>query len=413
MNGKNKGEYILNNLLIPFALVNNKIKNINDIYKQDEVYCLECGEKLLLRNGDKNIKHLAHYTNSNCLYKNETEYKKMGGESYEHKFAKEFIKDNMTYFRLYGNQIIIKDGEFKLGGYKDLKINNIQLEYRGLKEELGLEKNYIADILIRTDEALIALEIYNSNKKIVSDLEENLKGKNIYVYEIDITKISVLSFKDIFKNMKLIFSNLKLEFEKTIKPIQNKIIECENLKKDNKEKDTMIKNISQDRDNMELELLLLKDNEDSTRDGKYLEKRIKYLESIIVNLKEKEKASKEENKKCWSKCARDWYSSKLNNQINLDIKRCIREEERKVLNEFRCFYNGKVGGYSSNGGDSKLKEIAEITKNYNSAIKYLGINNNRFKELLKMEIINNESDNIDIGEQILRQTLLENILEVE
>ena len=44
----------MNELLIPFALVNNKVKKVSNIYKQDEIFCLECGEKLILRNGDVN-----------------------------------------------------------------------------------------------------------------------------------------------------------------------------------------------------------------------------------------------------------------------------------------------------------------------------------------------------------------------
>ena len=157
----------MNKLLIPFALVNNKVKKVSDIYKQDEIFCLECGEKLILKNGDVNIKHLAHQVNSNCIYKNEKEYKKRGGgESYEHKYAKEFIKDNLIYFRQYGNQIIIKDGEFKLGGYSDLKINRIDVEYMGLKNELNLDVNYVPDLLLRTNKGLILLEIYKTNKKI-------------------------------------------------------------------------------------------------------------------------------------------------------------------------------------------------------------------------------------------------------
>ena len=55
--------------MIPFALVNNKVKSIEDITRLDIPICLECGENLILRNGDKNIKHLAHKSDSKCSYR--------------------------------------------------------------------------------------------------------------------------------------------------------------------------------------------------------------------------------------------------------------------------------------------------------------------------------------------------------
>ena len=398
----------MNELLIPYALVNNKVKKVSNIYKQDEIFCLECGEKLILRNGDVNIKHLAHQANSNCIYKNEKEYKKRGGgESYEHKYAKEFIKDNLTYFRQYGDRIIIKDGEFKLGGYSDLKINRIDIEYTGLKDELNLDVNYIPDLLLRTNKGLIALEIYKTNKKIPFNLENILKSKGIYVYEIDITKIKDLNIKDIFRNMKLLFSDLKVEFEQTMKPIRNNIIENSNLKKDveyirreleketryfyNKERELMDRISDLNKNNYNL----LK-NQDKSR------------EWVVKSLKDKiDKYEKKdiENRKLYSKCVKDWYSNKLNLIIDRDIKKLEKDsEEYDVLIAFKRFYNGKVGSYSSFGGDNKLKEIAEITKGYSKAIKYLGLDNERFKELVFM--------NKDKGEDILRNIISEDILEI-
>ena len=398
----------MNELLIPFALVNNKVKKVSNIYKQDEIFCLECGEKLILRNGDVNIKHLAHQANSNCIYKNEKEYKKRGGgESYEHKYAKEFIKDNLTYFRQYGNQIIIKDGEFKLGGYSDLKINKIDIEYTGLKYELNLDANYIPDLLLRTNKGLIALEIYKTNKKIALNLENILRGKDIYVYEIDITKIKDLNIKDIFRNMKLLFSNLKLEFDRAMKPIQNNIIENSNLKNDIEYARQELKKQSNYFYDKERELMgrisdLNKDNYN------LLKKQDENSEWIIKSLKNKIDKYKEkdiENRKLYSKCVKDWYSDKLNFIIDKDLKRIEKDsEEYNILIAFKRFYNGKVGSYSSYGGDNRLKEIAKITRGYSDAIKYLGMDNNRFKELVFM--------NIDKGEELLKNLIHEDILEI-
>ena len=235
---ENLGEKIieLNNktirkIMIPFALVNNKVKGIDDITRFDTPICLECGENLILRNGDKNIKHLAHKSDSKCIYR-ENINNNYNQETYEHKFAKEYLKDNLNYFREYGYEIVIKDGEFKLGGYRDLKVESIEIEYRGLKKDLNLTRDYIPDILIKTKDKLIALEIYMSNKKDASILKETLKNKNISVYEVDIREIPELNIENIFKNMKLIFSNLKMNFDNCIKIIQNIIIEKEKLLKD-------------------------------------------------------------------------------------------------------------------------------------------------------------------------------------
>ena len=397
----------MNKLLIPFALVNNKVKKVSDIYKQDEIFCLECGEKLILKNGDVNIKHLAHQVNSNCIYKNEKEYKKRGGgESYEHKYAKEFIKDNLIYFRQYGNQIIIKDGEFKLGGYSDLKINRIDVEYMGLKNELNLDVNYVPDLLLRTNKGLILLEIYKTNKKIPFNLENIFKGKDIYIYEIDITKIKDLNIKDIFRNMKLLFSDLKIEFDKTIKPIQNNIIENLNLKNNILENNKKINNLNKEIYALESKILVLENENFNLKQKTSKQNNARYYnQDFLKNKIEKYKEKDIENRKLYSKCVRDWYSNKLNLIIDRDIEKTEKDsEEYNVLIAFKRFYNGKVGSYSSYGGDNRLKEIAKITRGYSDAIKYLGMDNNRFKELVFM--------NIDKGEEILKNIIHEDILEI-
>ena len=368
----------LKELTIPFALVNNKIKTVNEIHRYDEAYCLECGERLVLKNGDIKIKHLAHHHNSSCVYKDEKEYIRKGnGESYEHKYAKEFIKDNLTYFRQYGNQIIIKDGEFKLGGYSDLKINSIEVEYRSLQDELKLERAYIPDLLIRTDDTLIALEIYKSNKKDIDDITELLIGKNISVYEIDISKISVIDIKSIFKNMKLIFSNLKVEYDKAIQIFQNVLIQLNKLQ---------WSILSLESDIIKLESInnqLTIENEKLKNGNVYkieqLERKIKTMDKRIYDYLRKEL----ENRKCWTKCVKDWYSDEINSIINYHIKLYDRNSiEYDLLMKFKNHYNGKVGIYGSRGGDDKLKYIAIIGKNFKKALSYLGNNNDKFKEVL-------------------------------
>ena len=130
-----------------------------------------------------------------------------------------------------------------------------------------------------------------------------------------------------------------------------------------------------------------------------------YNQDFLKNKIEKYKEKDIENRKLYSKCVRDWYSNKLNLIIDRDIEKTEKDsEEYNVLIAFKRFYNGKVGSYSSYGGDNRLKEIAKITRGYSDAIKYLGMDNNRFKELVFM--------NIDKGEEILKNIIHKDILEI-
>ena len=399
----NENKDKLKELTIPFALVNNKIKTVNEINRYDEAYCLECGERLVLKNGDIKIKHLAHNHNSSCVYKDEKEYIRKGnGESYEHKYAKEFIKDNLTYFRQYSDQIIIKDGEFKLGGYTDLKINSIEVEYRGLQNELKLQRAYIPDLLIRTDNTLIALEIYKSNKKDIGDITELLIGKNISVYEIDINNISLININNVFKNMKLIFSNLKVEYDKVINSIQNIIVEHHNLKEDFNllqigfweledlkcKLETQNDQLNSFNNELKLEVNNLKVQNDKlsnfmknehVNEIKYLKYQVESANKTINKYFQKEV----ENRKCWTKCVKDWYSNEINSILNYHIKLYDKNSiEYNLLSKFRTHYNGTVGIYGSRGGDDKLKYIASIGMNFKNALKYLGTDNDKFKEVV-------------------------------
>lgn len=384
----NENKDKLKELTIPFAIVNNKVKSITNITKFDEAYCLQCGEKLMLKNGDVKIKHLAHYSNSNCIYKDEREYKHRGnGESYEHKYAKEFLKDNLTYFRQYGNQIIIKDGEFKLGGYTDLKINSIEMEYRGLQDELKLERAYIPDILIRTDNTLIALEIYKSNKKDVGDITELLIGKNISVYEIDINNVNLTNINTVFKNMKLIFSDLKVEYDNAIQIFQKILIQRNNLQWSILSLEGDIIRLESINNQLTTENKKLKSEKGKPKNGyiseiEYLKRKIKTMDKTIGDYCFKEI----ENKKCWTKCVKDWYSNEINSIINYHIKLYDSNSiEYNLLMKFKNHYNGKVGIYGSRGGDDRLKYIADIGRKFKEALKYLGNDNDKFIEVLNQD----------------------------
>ena len=136
---------------------------------------------MILKNGEKNIKHLSHKPDSKCIYR---ENKNNNQETYEHKYAKEYLKDNLTYFREYGHEIVIKDGEFKLGGYIDLDVESIEIEYRGLKQANSSSMlNTIKELNTLTDlypkkskEEDINLEDREAEKIANAILE--LRGKN-------------------------------------------------------------------------------------------------------------------------------------------------------------------------------------------------------------------------------------------
>lgn len=404
-------------IMIPFALVNNKVKGIDDITRLDTPTCLECGEILILKNGEKNRKHLAHKSDSKCIYRENLNKNcnNHNQETYEHKFAKEYLKDNLTYFREYGHSIIVKDGEFKLAGCRDVKAENIEIEYRGLKKDLNLSRDYIPDILIKTKDKLIALEIYMSNKKDPIVLKDILKNKNISVYEVDIRKIPELNTRNIFKNMKLIYSDLKIEFDNTIKSIQNIIIEKESLIKTlnferclfETDKGFLKSQLQEYRErylnesskNIKLRNKLTSDYEDLISTNKFLEHKYNKLED---DYKRKDKEEYLPMRKFIMKYL---YSNEMNEIIKNDMKRYSpKTDEFHILDKFLKSFNGKVGAFISQGGKEKSDKIKAIIKAYKENIVYLGINNNRFQEMVGLKT--------DKGEEILRTIVDNNILDI-
>lgn len=218
-----------NELTIPFALVGDKMTSIENYVKMfflddrydrsyiPDAFCPECGEKLIFKNGDIKVKHWSHKINSECAYKSAKtsgNTKKHIAETFEHKFAKQFIKHNIrsTFYDVC-DRVVFENGSPTLGGGSYLNVKNVEVESTRLKGVLGLESAYIPDVLIETDGKFIALEIYYSNKKIPDDLKELLRGKNISVYELDIKHIGGLSIRELYKKMKLIYSQEKLALE--------------------------------------------------------------------------------------------------------------------------------------------------------------------------------------------------------
>ena len=186
-----------------------------------------------------------------------------------------------------------------------------------------------------------------------------------------------MGHESIFKNMKLIFSNLKVEYDKAIQIFQNVLIQLNKLQ---------WSILSLESDIIKLESInnqLTIENEKLKNGNVYkierLERKIKTMDKRIYDYLRKEL----ENRKCWTKCVKDWYSDEINSIINYHIKLYDRNSiEYDLLMKFKNHYNGKVGIYGSRGGDDKLKYIAIIGKNFKKALSYLGNNNDKFKEVL-------------------------------
>lgn len=194
---------------IQFALVNDKITHIKDITKGDIVICLECGEELIIRDGTKNIKHLAHSCDTECKYHRDIEH---CNESYQHKYVKIYIKENAQTFK--------KLDAFQENS-REIKIIDSTVEYTKLKQELNLESMYIPDVLLLTAEGYICLEIYKTNKKDTEHIKNVLYPRNIQVYEIDINNIDISDFNmnDIYNNIELIYDANLIAHEEKVNEI--------------------------------------------------------------------------------------------------------------------------------------------------------------------------------------------------
>ncbi|MGS5518135.1 competence protein CoiA family protein [Clostridioides difficile] len=358
-------------ILIPFALVGTKVKHIKDITKADECRCLECGGNLITREGEKNIKHLAHKNETNCFYKNEFEYKNSGVESYEHKFFKAYLKDNLKYFREFYTEILIKNNEFKLGGEKYSEVKNIYVEYRNLKKHLKLEKEYFPDILLETDEKYIAIEIYNTNKKDTDSLERNLIGKNIDVYEIDINKITDLEVNKLIKDkeIKLVFSNLKIEYEKSINIIQNELLE---YRQKYNETETLYNQIRLENEKLNKENLILKQKlsdeiEENTNQIKNLKKKIKDMDMKNFEYREK-------------------YISDIRNNMNDNIRRKMEGTGDGIFVEISKKFNKLIKKFILNGNIQDLEKIKKFYNDYIENIELLENNQKKLAEILEIKM---------------------------
>lgn len=366
-------------VLIPFALVNNKVKSLKEITRLDDPICLECGEKLIIRNGEKNVKHLAHIPDSKCTY-NDNKNTNYQPESYIHKYCKEYLRDNLKYFREYSNKIVVKDGEFKLGGYDDLKITDIEIEYRGLKNELDLDSNYIPDILIRTPKKLVALEVYKTNKKDLSHLKDILSDKNIVVYEIDVNNMEDLSIEKLFRKMKLIHSDLKTQFEYGMHTIQANIIKAGDVavSKYKQEYEEYKSEYRSKLWNYESEIELLQEEID------LLKYKLKQNEDNVIKLRHQDIEVRRFVAEKYRAKLEYWIQDWLNGRGSSFEE--LNECTKLTLNKIRASFNGKVGYYIGGGGDNHLQEISCFVTTFQKNSACLDNYNKQLLEFLEIKI---------------------------
>ncbi|MCC0650535.1 competence protein CoiA family protein [Clostridioides difficile] len=186
----------------PFGLINGKLTHVKYITKHEEIYCPECHDRLIVREGDVTRKHLAHKINTNNLCAN---------ESIVHKYTKMYIYENLKIFKIFNDKIVIENGKFKLSEHKLVHIKNIEAEYRGLNSE------YIPDLFLELDDnSKIAIEICYKNPKNSGHLEEILWNSPIsQVYEINVLEKDLIDFnlEDIINRAVLIYNKIGREFE--------------------------------------------------------------------------------------------------------------------------------------------------------------------------------------------------------
>ena len=245
------------------------IENILSTGKKEKYYCPICGEEMIFKNCTEKEKHFSHKADTRCNYG-----KGKGGESETHKIAKRYLAENIgDTFTVSGNEIIGNGKTFILGGSKKIVVKEIHIE-KSLKEILNLNRDYRPDVFIEalTGE-MVALEIYNTHAKTQEDIE-NLKEKDVIVYEIDIKGLKELTITDLYDRMKLIYSLNMQQLESTLGNIRNEYrkIQNENKRYDDKIKDLESKIECLKRENeivkRESEWLQYYKNENSNLQGK-------------------------------------------------------------------------------------------------------------------------------------------------
>lgn len=187
---------------IPFALREGNLVHISDISKNEKglgcnCRCIECGEILIARIGEKNTRHFSHYNkNTNCTG---------GVETGLHIFAKEILlkRKQIVLPRL---SIIYKENSIKKSEfYLFTEINNVKnsvLKGKSLNKKLISEKNRVVFDDIYSEQTINDIRpdiiIYKNGIPLIIELavthfidkekKAKIKRSNISTIEIDLKK---------------------------------------------------------------------------------------------------------------------------------------------------------------------------------------------------------------------------------
>lgn len=189
------------NLKNPFGIVNGELCHVKNITRECNIYCPECKDKLILKDGHKMVKHLSHAIKSdNCI-----------SESIIHKYIKQYLFEQLECLTIKEHKIIFNGNKLRLSNYENLKIKEKYLEYR------GLEVNYIPDIFfILEGNYHVAIEICYKNKKDLNHIESILKNSKVdMVLEIRVTEEDLMEFneKELIERADTIYNEIGSKYQ--------------------------------------------------------------------------------------------------------------------------------------------------------------------------------------------------------
>lgn len=174
--------------MIKFAklLNSDKIIHIKDTTNNETYYCNECNNILIPKKGKIKVHHFCHKFMSNCS----------GGsiESLEHKYAKQFMSDNLN------NIVIIKNCKIcNKNNEHNYKNHRIKQEYR-----IG---RYTVDLVILNNDNLIAvIEIFHTHQT------EWNKKRMIELYPLEFIEIRTFDLISANKVDEIITINVQEDY---------------------------------------------------------------------------------------------------------------------------------------------------------------------------------------------------------
>lgn len=203
----------------PFGLVDGVLYHVKDITKGCEVFCPECGSKLIVRDGNKMVKHLSHDLRNDEGCSN---------ESIVHKYVKKYLFERITCLSISEHKIIFNGDKMVLSDGESLSVKSKYLEWR------CPDANYIPDIcVILEGNYYVAIEVCYKNPKDEQVLKQVLsKSKIDIVIEINVSEEDLIEFDigDLIARSEVIYNEFRSKYRKAKNQIINKCTENKHLK---------------------------------------------------------------------------------------------------------------------------------------------------------------------------------------